>query len=86
MINILSIDTTKIINEINRIKGSLATLNKMPYIICSEDTEKLIISECIIFDSPADINNFKNKERISKFCGCKILIDNSLKLGEIDIR
>jgi hypothetical protein len=82
--NILTIDTNRINEGIDRFY--MINRGKTPYVICSEETVKLIISKCSIIGSKEGIENFKNEGKIGAYCGCKILNDNSLKLGEVEIR
>lgn len=79
--NVLTIDFDKINDEVFRYNR-----NSMPYIICSEETGKLIVSKCTIFASKEEIEEIKDKGMIAQFNGCKVLNDNSLKLGEVKIR
>ena len=90
-INILTIDIKKIdvgLGEYARV------FNRTPYVICSDDTANLMIAQCsknydcYIYTG----NEFKLIENknvngtLKQYKGCSILIDNSLKLGEVEIR
>lgn len=79
--NIISYDISKIHKEIAIYKA--LHLNKSPYIICSEDTLRLILS---IIDPEKIYIYAKDNTVVRTFIGCKVLEDNSLNLGEIEIR
>lgn len=83
--NILNVDIKRINNGIDQY-CAINSENLMPYLICSEETEKLIISQCCVCGSKEGLERFNKEPKISAYCGCKILNDNSLKLGEIEIR
>lgn len=81
--NILTIDTNRINEGIDLFNAN--NRGKSPYVICSEETVKLIVSKCSILGSREGIEKFKNNGMVGAYCGCKILNDNSLKLGEVEI-
>jgi hypothetical protein len=82
--NILTIDTDKLNEGIERYK--ITHNNREPYIICSEETEKFIASQCRIFGTAEAIEKFKSNPKLSYYCGVKLLRDNSLGLGSVEIR
>ena len=90
MIKILHIDKHKLDYEIQLY---IAATGRNPYIICSEETEDIMIKALDYISSQAYCDNITalkknhpNEKLITMYCGCKLLIDNSLKLGEIEIR
>ena len=80
-INIVTYDVSKIHDAIFKY-NALHFSN--PYIICSNDTKNLIAS----ISNPENFYHFvdKNQSAINTYLGCKMLEDNSLKLGKVEVR
>ena len=57
--------------------------NFYPYIVCSEETLEYIKYYCLMENDLYDYNCDDTKR---EFIGCKIIIDNIYKLGEIYLR
>lgn len=82
--NILNVNIDKITEKIYEYTG---TKGEMPYIICSDDTEKVIIAKCYENRLTVRVDRYlKGRDTITQYYGCTILNDNSLKLGEVKIR
>lgn len=82
--NIFKVDLDKINEKIYEYTG---TNGEMPYIICSCDTEQIILAKCYEDRLTVRVDRYlKSRETITQYYGCTILNDNSLKLGEVKIR
>jgi hypothetical protein len=83
-VNILNIDLEQINKKIYEYIG---TNSEMPYIVCNDETEKIIIAKCYENRLIIRLDRYsKCRDTITQYYGCTILNDNSLKLGEIKIR
>ena len=82
--NVLTVDTDRINEAIERYK--LINNGVNPYIICSEETEKLIALQCRVFGTVDAIEKFKSNPKISYYRGVKVLRDDNLGLGCVEIR
>jgi hypothetical protein len=76
-INVLSIDEKKLMDNLDIF---VAEQNKNPYLIMSKDTSELII------DQYEETFPFKKFADLIHYQGYRVLIDNDLDIGEIDIR
>jgi len=84
--NIIKVDTDKLFSGINEYQ---AKFNITPYIICNQSTIQLIASQFTVIGSKEDILKFKETEEtgmIASYKGYKVLEDESLRLGEVEIR
>lgn len=82
--NIIKIDLDQINKKIYEYIG---VNSEMPYIVCNDETEKIIISECYENRLTIRLDRFsKYRNTITQYYGCTILNDNSLKLGEVKIK
>jgi hypothetical protein len=91
--NILSVNLEKLNDEIDKF---VSTNNRSPYIICSEKTTDLMAYNVKLdsshFMCSSNYIERRNKELLDVnyvngvYVGVKILIDNSLKLGEVEVR
>lgn len=79
MIDIFTLDTSDLCREIE-VCGT--RYGKNPYIICSSATLKLITSIC----GQDYTTGYEDTQRLHVFRGCKVLIDDSIKLGQVDVR
>lgn len=68
----------------NEIKEFVNTQNSDPYLIMSKDTAKVITNQCCKFR--VDLSNIKEYGRLRQYKGYKVLIDDDLSIGDVDIR
>ena len=81
--NIIKVDTDKLFSGINKYQ---AKFNITPYIICNHNTIQLIASQFTVIGSKEDILRFKETGMVASYKGYKVLEDESLELGEVEIR
>lgn len=81
--NIFNIDID--FAELNdRIEEFSIVENVDPYLVMSKDTAKVIANQCCEF--AVDTSSMKETGRLGKYKGYKILIDNDLSVGDVDVR
>lgn len=82
--NILTVD----LEQINKgIYEYIAINSKLPYLICSDNTSSIILAKCYEDNKFYFLDKYiLKKDIIKQYYGCTLLSNNSLRLGEIEIR
>ena len=81
----LDVDYTELNHKIGEYRKQ--NENKMPYLIMNEFTLRVLEINWTRKDIFKDIEDIEKKDGyVGMYMGCKIMIDNDLVMGEIDIR
>lgn len=82
MNNIIEVHLDFIDKEIDKYR---MRFNYDPVLICNQDTRNTMIAH-IKSNTPMSRSSNTNSTDVDMYCGCHILIDNTMQFGMIDIR